>query len=333
MRSERSSTAVYHPAGPACRPPPRPLSRACGSGVHGHEHPHGRRILVLRTFPGFTAFVTATRRSSTAPRWSPSSWARSWRACLPPLEIQEVEGDAVFALGADRSLHSPTRPLLDVLEDAVAAFRTRQRELAADESCACRACRSVGSLDLEVVAITASSSGRWWVSRSQAAGVNVVLAHRLLERTRGQAGLHPADRSCAALGRRRSGGGRAASSHRALRALRRGTLLRAGSRRGRGACRGARGRVGDGVRVRRLGRQLHQLKRVAVGIREGRHPAAPLLALRLAREHDTRSARRAWTARMSSTVRWIITRQRVAAGAADAVVHPHAQPYAGPVES
>ena len=67
------------------------------------------------------------------------------------LEIQEVEGDAVFALAADSAI-APRKTLLDVLDQAFGAFKTRQRQIEADDSCGCRACRSVGSLDLKIVA-------------------------------------------------------------------------------------------------------------------------------------------------------------------------------------
>jgi len=38
------------------------------------------------------------------------------------------------------------------VDDAFVAFKARRRVLAADESCSCRACRSVGSLDLKIIA-------------------------------------------------------------------------------------------------------------------------------------------------------------------------------------
>jgi hypothetical protein len=136
-------------------------------------------LLVLADISGFTAFVTATEIEHGPPMVA-ELLGEVMARLSPPLEIQEVEGDAVFALGPDRTLRSPTR-LLDVLEDAVAAFRTRQRELAADESCACRACRSVGSLDLKIIAHHGKFLRQMVGSRSQAAGVNVVLAHRLLK--------------------------------------------------------------------------------------------------------------------------------------------------------
>jgi hypothetical protein len=68
-----------------------------------------------------------------------------------------------------------------VLDHAVAAFRSRQRELEADESCSCRACRSVGSLELKIVAHHGRFLRQMVGDRSQAAGSSVILAHRLLK--------------------------------------------------------------------------------------------------------------------------------------------------------
>ena len=136
-------------------------------------------ILVLADISGFTAFVTATEIEHGPPMVA-ELLGEVMARLSPPLEIQEVEGDAVFALGPDRSLRSPAS-LLDVLEEAFAAFRTRQRELAADEGCSCRACRSVGSLDLKIIAHHGRFLRQMVGSRRQAAGVSVVLAHRLLK--------------------------------------------------------------------------------------------------------------------------------------------------------
>lgn len=60
-----------------------------------------------------------------------------------------MEGDAVFALGADRALASP-EVLFDALDAAFVAFKNRQRILQADDSCSCNTCRSVGNLDLKI---------------------------------------------------------------------------------------------------------------------------------------------------------------------------------------
>ncbi len=136
-------------------------------------------ILVLADISGFTEFVTGTELEHGPPIIA-ELLGELMRRLSPPLEIQEVEGDAVFALGADGVFGSPTT-LLDVLEDAFVAFRNRQREMQADESCSCNACRSVGDLDLKIVAHHGRFLRQMVGDRTQAAGVNVVLAHRLLK--------------------------------------------------------------------------------------------------------------------------------------------------------
>ncbi len=68
-----------------------------------------------------------------------------------------------------------------MLESAFAAFRRRRQELAADESCGCAACRSVGSLDLKIVLHHGRFLRQEIGGRSQAAGADVILVHRLLK--------------------------------------------------------------------------------------------------------------------------------------------------------
>ena len=136
-------------------------------------------VLVLADISGFTAFVTATELEHGPPIIA-DLLGEVMRELSPSLEIQEVEGDAVFALGPDRALVPPA-VLLDLLEGAFTAFRTRQRELQADDRCSCRACRSVGTLDLKIVAHHGRFLRQMVGHRRQAAGVNVVLAHLLLK--------------------------------------------------------------------------------------------------------------------------------------------------------
>lgn len=136
-------------------------------------------VLVLADISGFTEFVTATELEHGPPMIA-ELLGEVMRQLAPPLEIQEVEGDAVFALGPDRSV-VPRVILLDVLEEAFAAFRARQRELQADDSCGCNACRNVGNLDLKIVAHHGRFLRQMVGDRSQAAGASVVLAHRLLK--------------------------------------------------------------------------------------------------------------------------------------------------------
>jgi len=135
--------------------------------------------LVLADISGFTAFVTATELEH-GPLIIANLLEKVMRELAPPLEIQEVEGDAVFALGPDPALVPPAR-LVEVLERAFVAFKQRQQELQADESCSCGACSNVADLDLKIVAHHGRFLRHEVGGRSQVAGTDVILAHRLLK--------------------------------------------------------------------------------------------------------------------------------------------------------
>src|SRR5215831_17700869 len=94
-------------------------------GLMGMKPQHG--ILVLADISGFTAFVTATELEH-GPQIIGTLLEAVMRRLAPPLEIQEVEGDAVFALGPDGAVLPPAR-LLDVLDSAFVAFKKVQRNL------------------------------------------------------------------------------------------------------------------------------------------------------------------------------------------------------------
>lgn len=146
--------------------------------VHEIDEPEGG-FLVLADISGFTAFTTATEIEHGAAVIG-TLLAEVMSALSPPLEIQELEGDAVFALGSDRLLPSGSR-LLPLFHRAYRAFRERQRDLEADTSCACRACSSAGILSLKLVV----HHGRFVRQRvgglPRVGGADVILAHLLLK--------------------------------------------------------------------------------------------------------------------------------------------------------
>ncbi len=138
---------------------------------------HG--FLVLADISGFTAFVTTTELEHGPPIIA-ALLEEVIERIAPPLEIQELEGDAVFALGLDGTV-VPPGALLDVLSAGFAGFRSRQRELQADESCSCNACRGVGRLRLKMICHHGRFLRQTVGGRLQAAGADVILAHRLLK--------------------------------------------------------------------------------------------------------------------------------------------------------
>jgi hypothetical protein len=136
-------------------------------------------FLVLADISGFTAFVTATELEHGA-QITGALLETVMTRLAPPLEIQEIEGDAVFAIGSDRAVPDAAA-LPEVLVEAFRAFKRQQEELAQDEACRCSACRRTADLDLKLIAhhgsfVRQRVGGRWRV-----AGQDVILVHRLLK--------------------------------------------------------------------------------------------------------------------------------------------------------
>ena len=136
-------------------------------------------FLVLADISGFTAFVTATELEHGPPIIAELLEAVIQRVS-PPLDVQGIEGDAVFALGSDGKVLPPAS-LLDVLHGAFVGFREKQRVLAADDSCVCRACRGVEHLRLKAIGHYGSFLEHTVGGRPQTDGPDVILAHRLLK--------------------------------------------------------------------------------------------------------------------------------------------------------
>jgi class 3 adenylate cyclase len=144
---------------------------------------HG--FLILADVSGFTAFVTTTELEHGSDIIA--ALLDEVVGHLSPLEIQEIEGDAVFALGGEAS-PLPKARLLEVLEDAFAAFKTRQRAMVAVETCQCGACQQTGTLDLKMVVHHGPFLRDTVGGRNRVTGTAVILVHRLLKNGVGRKG-------------------------------------------------------------------------------------------------------------------------------------------------
>jgi hypothetical protein len=142
------------------------------------ETKHG--FLVLTDISGFTEFLTATELEH-GPAIIADLLEEVIRRISPPLDIQGIEGDAVFALGVHGKVLPPAS-LLDVLHAGFTGFRERQRQiLESDDVCACNACVNVGKLRLKAIGHYGSFLEHTVGGRPQTGGSDVILAHRLLK--------------------------------------------------------------------------------------------------------------------------------------------------------
>ena len=138
-----------------------------------------RGFLVLADISGFTRFVTSSELEHGA-EVTGALLATVIHRLAPPLEIQELEGDAVFAVGPDR-LVPDGGVLPGLLVDSFSAFKERQRQLVQENDCECRACSGVSSLNLKLVAHHGPFVRQSIGGRGRLAGPDVILVHRLLK--------------------------------------------------------------------------------------------------------------------------------------------------------
>lgn len=136
-------------------------------------------FLVLTDISGFTQFVTTTELEH-GPAIIAELLEEVVRRISPPLDIRDVEGDAVFALGVDGKVLPPAS-LLDVIQAGFAGFREKQRAMAAEYDCPCSACRNVGRLRLKAIGHYGPFVEQTVAGRLQTGGRDVILAHRLLK--------------------------------------------------------------------------------------------------------------------------------------------------------
>jgi class 3 adenylate cyclase len=145
---------------------------------------HG--FLVLADVSGFTAFETTTELEHGSEIIA-ALLDEVVGHLSPPLEIQEIEGDAVFAVAGAASELPRTR-LLDVLEEAFVAFKARQRAMQDAETCRCGACQRIWMLDLKMVVHHGAFLRHTVGGRSRVTGTAVILVHRLLKNGLGRKG-------------------------------------------------------------------------------------------------------------------------------------------------
>jgi hypothetical protein len=98
----------------------------------------------------------------------------------PTMSLSEVEGDAVFVYALESRV---TRGELvaELVEATYADFRDLQRNMLRNATCPCRACRSIGVLDLKFVTHFGEFAFREVAGKWAPIGSSVNIAHRLLK--------------------------------------------------------------------------------------------------------------------------------------------------------
>ena len=161
---------------------------ATGRNTVGVEYTPADGYLVLADISGYTKFLVGTELDhGHAIVRELTSLVR--HTLVPPLRFVKVEGDAVFCYATDATFRDGER-LVELVEACYFAFTNRLDDMRRSTTCTCRACASIGSLDLKFLV----HHGTFVVDldedgREDVAGRDVIVVHRLLKNTVGETGI------------------------------------------------------------------------------------------------------------------------------------------------
>ena len=135
-------------------------------------------VLLLADLSGYTAYLAANE-PERAPALAADLVETVVRQLRPTFTLEKLEGDAAFMVAPLDRLTGPT--LLDAIDATTAAFRTRLRSLRQASACTCEACRRIPELGLKFVVHAGDVVTQRVAGRTELAGVDVIVAHRLLK--------------------------------------------------------------------------------------------------------------------------------------------------------
>ncbi len=106
-------------------------------------------------------------------------------ALRPSFKLAKLEGDAAFAFMPGDEIDGSA--LQDVVERCYFTFRRRLRDIAQASRCECNACIRIPSLDLKLLAHHGTIARQKMAGMTELVGADVILVHRLLKNTVGEA--------------------------------------------------------------------------------------------------------------------------------------------------
>lgn len=143
-------------------------------------------ILVIADISGYTRFMLEHQKALVHGQMIISELMQFLvQQVRPPLELVELEGDAVF-MHAPRaadpaSRDAAKRNIGKQLLDLFAAFKAKTRELQAFGICMCEACANIKKLRLKIIAHSGEAVHNQIGDFKRLSGVDVIMVHRLLK--------------------------------------------------------------------------------------------------------------------------------------------------------
>ena len=136
-------------------------------------------FFVITDISGYTAFLTRAELEH-AHDILQSLFQAQLAHIRPPFVISGFRGDAVFMYVPETSFVQP-QSVLESLENLYLAFSSTLEQMQYNTTCPCRACRSIGLLDLKMVVHYGSYLVQQMGDREELLGADVIVPHRMLK--------------------------------------------------------------------------------------------------------------------------------------------------------
>jgi thiol-disulfide isomerase/thioredoxin len=143
-------------------------------------------IIVLADISGYTRFIVENEGSAVSGQLCVAFLIESvLREVDIPLQLQEIEGDAVFLYAAHPGDEVTWRQVLAQVRSKLVrvfdAFRAAMADRAETSSCPCAICRNANELRLKAIVHSGHAVFHSIAGRALVSGADVILAHRLLK--------------------------------------------------------------------------------------------------------------------------------------------------------
>ncbi len=145
-------------------------------------------ILVIADVSGYTQFMFSNQMDLAHSHWVISQIMHTIiKQVEIPLEIVELEGDAVFMYAItdtdENASHKIKREVTSKLYRFIEAFAFKLNELEKSNTCKCGGCRNIGKLRLKII-VHSGEAILFGIDRfNKLSGPDVIIAHKLLKNT------------------------------------------------------------------------------------------------------------------------------------------------------
>jgi Protein of unknown function (DUF2652)/Polyketide cyclase / dehydrase and lipid transport len=133
---------------------------------------------IIADISGYTAYLTGTELAHAQDILTKLIQAII-DAYKPPIELVELEGDAVYVYLPGADARGPF--VLGAIDGAYFAFARQRDSMTAIEPCVCAACANLPMLDLKFVVHFGEFGLQRLAGRAKPVGPDVIMAHRLLK--------------------------------------------------------------------------------------------------------------------------------------------------------